>query len=40
MAISVWEQSSYFAPKDFVIMGYGFVGLWTAQLGIRYIFGK
>jgi glycine/D-amino acid oxidase-like deaminating enzyme len=30
MAISVWEQSTYFAPKDLVILGCGFVGLWTA----------
>jgi glycine/D-amino acid oxidase-like deaminating enzyme len=30
MAISVWEQSTYFAPKDVVIIGCGFVGLWTA----------
>ncbi len=30
MAISVWEQATYFAPKDVVIIGCGFVGLWTA----------
>ena len=30
MAISVWEQSTYFAPKEVVIIGCGFVGLWTA----------
>ena len=30
MAISVWEQSTYFAPKEVVISGCGFVGLWTA----------
>ncbi len=30
MAISVWEQSTYFGPKDVVIIGCGFVGLWTA----------
>jgi glycine/D-amino acid oxidase-like deaminating enzyme len=30
MAISVWEQSTYYAPKDVVIIGCGFVGLWTA----------
>ncbi len=30
MAISAWEQSTYFAPKDVVIIGCGFVGLWTA----------
>ncbi|MFZ9418624.1 MAG: NAD(P)/FAD-dependent oxidoreductase [Sediminibacterium sp.] len=30
MAISAWEQSTYYAPKDVVIIGCGFVGLWTA----------
>jgi glycine/D-amino acid oxidase-like deaminating enzyme len=30
MAISIWEQSTYYAPKDLVIIGCGFVGLWTA----------
>ena len=30
MPISVWEQSTYYAPKDVVIIGCGFVGLWTA----------
>ena len=30
MAISLWEQSTYYAPKDVVIIGCGFVGLWTA----------
>ena len=30
MAISAWEQSTYLAPKDVVIIGCGFVGLWTA----------
>ena len=34
MAISVWEQSTYFAPKDLVIIGCGFVGLWTAYEAI------
>ncbi len=34
MAISVWEQSTYFAPKDLVIVGSGFVGLWTAYEAI------
>ncbi len=34
MAISVWEQSTYFAPKDLVIVGCGFVGLWTAYEAI------
>lgn len=30
MAISVWEHSTFYAPKDVVIIGCGFVGLWTA----------
>ena len=30
MAISVWEKETYYAPKDVVIVGCGFVGLWTA----------
>ena len=30
MAISIWEQTTYYAPKDVVIIGCGFVGLWTA----------
>lgn len=34
MAISVWEQSTYFASKDLVIVGCGFVGLWTAYEAI------
>jgi gamma-glutamylputrescine oxidase len=28
--ISVWEKESFFAPKDVIIIGSGFVGLWTA----------
>lgn len=35
MAISIWEQSTYFAPKDLVIVGCGFVGLWTAYEAIQ-----
>ena len=35
MALSVWEQSTYFAPKDLVIVGCGFVGLWTAYEAIQ-----
>ena len=35
MAISVWEQSTYFAHKDLVIVGCGFVGLWTAYEAIH-----
>lgn len=28
--ISVWEQESFFAPQDVVIVGSGLVGLWSA----------
>lgn len=35
MAISIWEQSTYFAPKDLIIVGCGFVGLWTAYEAIQ-----
>lgn len=35
MAVSIWEQSTYFAPKDLVIAGCGFVGLWTAYEAIQ-----
>ena len=35
MAISVLEQSTYFSPKDLVIVGCGFVGLWTAYEAIH-----
>ncbi|MBS1598667.1 MAG: FAD-binding oxidoreductase [Bacteroidetes bacterium] len=28
--ISVWEKESFYAPKDIVIIGSGFVGLWSA----------
>ena len=27
---SIWEKESFFAPKDLIIIGSGFVGLWTA----------
>jgi len=28
--VSVWEKESFFAPKDFIIIGSGFTGLWSA----------
>jgi glycine/D-amino acid oxidase-like deaminating enzyme len=28
--ISIWEKESFFAPHDIVIVGNGFVGLWSA----------
>jgi gamma-glutamylputrescine oxidase len=28
--ISIWEKESFFAPQDVVIVGSGFVGLWSA----------
>ncbi|HSB92796.1 MAG TPA: FAD-binding oxidoreductase [Flavitalea sp.] len=28
--LSIWEKESFFAPKDVIIIGSGFVGLWTA----------
>ena len=28
--ISVWEKESFYAPKDVIIIGSGFVGLWSA----------
>jgi glycine/D-amino acid oxidase-like deaminating enzyme len=28
--ISVWEKESFFAPQDIIIVGNGFVGLWSA----------
>jgi Glycine/D-amino acid oxidases (deaminating) len=30
MHISVWEKESFYAPKDIIIVGSGFVGLWCA----------
>jgi glycine/D-amino acid oxidase-like deaminating enzyme len=30
LPISVWESESFFAPKDFIIIGSGFTGLWSA----------
>ena len=28
--LSVWEKESFFSPRDIIIAGSGFVGLWTA----------
>lgn len=28
--ISIWEKESFFAPQDIIIIGSGFVGLWSA----------
>lgn len=28
--VSFWEQETYFSPQDFIIVGSGLVGLWTA----------
>jgi gamma-glutamylputrescine oxidase len=28
--LSIWEKESFFAPKDVIIIGSGFVGLWSA----------
>ena len=28
--ISIWEKESFFSPQDIVIVGNGFVGLWSA----------
>ena len=28
--ISIWEKETFYAPQDVVIMGSGFVGLWSA----------
>lgn len=30
MHISIWEKESFYAPKDVMIIGSGFVGLWSA----------
>src|SRR5882672_5759606 len=30
LPVSVWESESFFAPKDFIIIGSGFTGLWSA----------
>ena len=28
--ISIWEKETFFAPQDVIIIGSGFVGLWSA----------
>jgi len=30
MQVSIWEKESFYAPQDFIIVGSGFVGLWSA----------
>jgi gamma-glutamylputrescine oxidase len=30
LPLSIWESESFFAPKDFIIIGSGFTGLWSA----------
>ena len=30
MQVSVWEKETFFAPQDIIIVGSGFVGLWSA----------
>lgn len=30
MDVSIWEKETFFAPQDVVIVGSGFVGLWSA----------
>jgi gamma-glutamylputrescine oxidase len=30
LPLSVWESESFFAPKDIIIIGSGFTGLWSA----------
>lgn len=30
MQVSIWEKESFFAPRDVIITGSGFVGLWCA----------
>jgi gamma-glutamylputrescine oxidase len=30
LPVSIWEKESFFAPKDFIIIGSGFTGLWSA----------
>jgi glycine/D-amino acid oxidase-like deaminating enzyme len=30
LPLSVWESESFFAPKDFIVVGSGFTGLWSA----------
>src|SRR5215212_1772741 len=30
MAVSIWEKETFYAPQDIIIVGSGFVGLWSA----------
>ena len=30
LPVSVWERESFFAPRDIIILGSGFTGLWSA----------
>lgn len=30
MQVSIWEKDTFFAPQDVIIIGSGFVGLWSA----------
>jgi len=30
MQFSIWEKESFYAPKDVIIVGSGFAGLWCA----------
>jgi len=30
MQVSIWEKETFYAPQDIVIVGSGFVGLWSA----------
>jgi len=30
LPVSIWESESFFSPKDFIIIGSGFTGLWAA----------
>lgn len=34
--ISIWEKESFFAPRDIIIIGSGFVGLWSAYYLKKY----
>jgi gamma-glutamylputrescine oxidase len=30
LPVSIWETESFFAPRDFIVIGGGFTGLWSA----------
>ncbi|HCL82961.1 MAG TPA: FAD-dependent oxidoreductase [Chitinophagaceae bacterium] len=30
LPVSIWESESFFSPRDFIILGSGFTGLWAA----------